>query len=131
MSVSAGIRSRFGEWVSSSGCRPQTTWGVRALGSGTAQLSTRTTRIASHLQATVWGIAWGMAKGVAEAKIGSFLDTSGLVSFLSAYASEFANLVGEWLVWKCCDSTAVCFERVLLKSSVCTGTGWPSSFRAL
>ena len=68
--MSAGIRSRFGEWVSSSGCRPQTTWGARALGSGTAQLSTRTTRIASHLQATVWGIAWGMAKGVAEAKIG-------------------------------------------------------------
>ena len=49
-------------------------------------------------------------------------------------ASEIERLLGEWLVLKCSDSTAVCFERVFLKSSVSVfmRNGWfSSSFCAL
>ena len=46
--------------------------------------------------------------------------------------SEIERVVGEWLVLKCCDSTAVGVERVPLKSSVYIGNGWFSlSLRAL
>ena len=44
---------------------------------------------------------------------------------------EVERVVAEWLVLKCCDSTAVGVERVPLKSSVYMGNGWFSSLRAL
>ena len=47
----------------------------------------------------------------------------------SAGASEIERLVGEWLVLKCCGSTAVRVERVRLKTSIYIGTvGFPHAF---
>ena len=40
-----------------------------------------------------------------------------------AGASEIERVVGEWLVLKCCDSTAVCLERVPLKRRAYMGNG--------
>ena len=76
-------------------------------------------------RASAWGMA-GFDLVFAAMPLTCFLSRRSLwLCVLRPRVCKIEHLHGEWLVLMCCAAPDVCHERVLLKSSVYMGNGWP------